>query len=183
MNEYLVSGKQGNYQILTENKDYGLSAKTKSQLFGSMLEEKFFLFKGTRKTIGAAKKLQENEESFMVYTAPDHMRLSWLNSFLFHLVGALLIWFALDFFLNYRFIYFDGKTFAEVYSAFFLQSSTGANITPSFVLAISFWAVPSALLCTLPSFGFFHLAKLYFGWLPHYMIDQTLGRISDQLSS
>ena len=56
MNEYLIVGKKGSYQILTENKEYALRTKTKSQLFGALLDNRFFLFKGTRKTIGASVK-------------------------------------------------------------------------------------------------------------------------------
>ena len=109
------------------------------------------------------------------------MRLSWLNSFLFHLVGAVIIWIALDFFLNYRFDYFENKTFSETYSIFFLQSSTNAEVEPSFNLAISFWAIPSAFLCTCPSFCVFYLTKYYLGWLPDYILENTFGRIANLL--
>lgn len=183
MNEYLISGSQGNYQILSEIKGYSLRSKSKNQLFSSMLAEKFFWFKATRKTIGTPRKLKEDEETFFVYTSPDKMRLSWLDTTLFHLVGAMFIWLALDFFLNLQIGLIDSKTFAEAYSAFFIENTLSANVTPSFLLALSFWAVPSSFLCALPSFGFFQTFKLFLGGLPHFGVDQTLGRIADQLFS
>lgn len=42
LNEYLINGKKGNYQLLTENKEYALRTKTKSQLFSALLDNRFF---------------------------------------------------------------------------------------------------------------------------------------------
>ena len=181
MNEYLVCEQGTEYRILTDHKRLAQRSRGKNFLFASMLAEYYFWHTATRNTVGDQLKLRGEEESFLVYTKPDPMRLRLVDSLYFLPISAFFMWFPIDFFLTLQIGFLEGKTFAEAYVMYFMQAMEWARIEPSFVWAMSFWSAPSAFMCTLPSFFFYQIAKYKLSWIPSFILDQTLGRIMDAL--